>query len=333
MTITADEPTLTPAAVVAGAWLTQAQAASDSVAARAGALATAAWAQFDAWYDDAAVATTAAVVAATSADAQGIVSSHASEVVGQIISALTGRRRIVVPRISTPTIRGGADPVVVHSRPAQVYRDTFATTGDEAAARAAAFARELELIETDIMLAVREAERDSYEAVGVTHYRRVIHPELSKSGTCGLCIAAADQIYSTRDLLPIHPPSCRCKTLPILDGKDPAAELNTSDLYKLAKQQAGGKADRYSLSKVRYQVREHGEYGPTLTVAGQHFTGPQQIAKPTGITPAQATKQLAALHPVLASLESRAAAGSDVAKPLAYQRRLIAKLERIAAGG
>ena len=39
------------------------------------------------------------------------------------------------------------------------------------------------------------------EKLDIRAYRRVIHPELSKGGTCGLCIAASDRIYFVDDLL------------------------------------------------------------------------------------------------------------------------------------
>jgi hypothetical protein len=52
---------------------------------------------------------------------------------------------------------------------------------------------------------MRETTRRHLAAAeDVTGYRRVIHPELSKSGTCGLCVAAADRIYYVDDLMPIH---------------------------------------------------------------------------------------------------------------------------------
>lgn len=56
--------------------------------------------------------------------------------------------------------------------------------------------------------AVRQYERSGYHT-----YMRVPHPAASKSGTCGLCIAASTRTYSTSNLSPLHD-HCHCTVVP-----------------------------------------------------------------------------------------------------------------------
>lgn len=93
----------------------------------------------------------------------------------------------------------------------------------------------------------------------VIGYRRVIHPDASKGGTCGLCAAAATQFYSKGTkgrLKPIHK-RCRCTVLPILKGQDVGWLLNKIDLeavYRAAgKKGAPLSTDRGDLSNVRFK--------------------------------------------------------------------------------
>jgi hypothetical protein len=110
-------------------------------------------------------------------------------------------------------------------------------------------------------------------AADVSGYRRVIHPELSRSGTCGLCIAAADRIYKVDDLMPIHT-SCACEPMPIVRGVDPARVFNgadTTELYRRVLAAAGGETAAAKLRATRVQVSAHGELGPVLHDAGHRF--------------------------------------------------------------
>lgn len=110
----------------------------------------------------------------------------------------------------------------------------------------------------------------------VIGYRRVVHPELSKSGqSCGLCIVASTMQYKKSELLPIHS-GCNCETCEIYskDGKiyDPGHIINMEDLevfYREAKNSTHG----WDLKKSRYEVVNHPEYGPTLVNAHPNKTG------------------------------------------------------------
>lgn len=104
----------------------------------------------------------------------------------------------------------------------------------------------------------------------VTGYRRVIHPELSKSGqSCGLCIVASTNIYSRGDLLPIHS-GCNCEVSEIYSTKegvfDPGHQINLADL-EVFYIEAEGSTNGWDLKKSRYKVVDHPEYGKTLVNA------------------------------------------------------------------
>lgn len=120
--------------------------------------------------------------------------------------------------------------------------------------------------DTDTMRAGDMAARETYERAGVTQYRRVIHPELSKTGTCGLCAVAATNRYSIRDLKPMHF-HCHCTVMPILGSNDPGAYLNNLDLDEIYRK--AGSTKGADLAKLHVQVTEHGELGPILNEYNQ----------------------------------------------------------------
>lgn len=90
------------------------------------------------------------------------------------------------------------EPADVYGRLADTYRWSIISDGashEEALQKVVARAKAA--VDTDIALAVREQETHTAKKLGVTFYRRVLHPELAESGlSCGLCIVAADRIYS-----------------------------------------------------------------------------------------------------------------------------------------
>ena len=162
-----------------------------------------------------------------------------------------------------------------------------------------AFVRALDRIEKivddDLSLAGADEHRQLLEKKSLwLGYRRVIHPELSESGTCGLCLAASTRLYSKRDLLPLHT-DCKCTVMGVSVGADPGKDLNDADIdalieagvdlpitrdelesaYELASQQdvtGKGRAapntrgtSASQLKALRYEVVEHGELGPRLS--------------------------------------------------------------------
>lgn len=143
--------------------------------------------------------------------------------------------------------------------------------GEAARTRAALIA------ETDLAMAARDAFRQVSESVPeIVGYRRVLHPELSAGGTCGLCIAAATRIYQKSDLMPLHN-RCHCTQLPVVDGvPDLAQTINGTDLMDLYRRI--GETQRGKLARQRVRVEEHGETGPTLIDATHRFRDREEAA-------------------------------------------------------
>jgi hypothetical protein len=129
----------------------------------------------------------------------------------------------------------------------------------------------------DLALADREMYQKTVHGVPeVIGTRRNIHPELSKGGTCGLCIAAATRVYHKRDLLPLHD-RCECTSSIVLaDTEDLVQQINGVSLDELYV--SVGETERQKLAKTRFTVHQHGELGPLLTAHGDHFRGPSDLA-------------------------------------------------------
>lgn len=172
----------------------------------------------------------------------------------------------------------------VFERPAAVYRYARSQGVPESDASGQAVIRIRTLVDDNLMLAQRLAQQQVMAAAAVdldkaakadrpviVGYRRVIHPELSRGGTCGMCIAASDRIYKIGTLMPIHA-NCKCTIAAITEEHDPADDLNAVDLRALYKDASGNTVAH--LKRTRYQVDEHGELGPVLV--------PQKKYKPRG---------------------------------------------------
>lgn len=172
----------------------------------------------------------------------------------------------------------GADPGLAYGRIAEQYRMQVVSQGaTEAEAQRKALVRIAAVAQNDVTMAVREQwSRALDKHKGVTGYRRILHPELTKTGPCGLCVVAADRTYKKAELLPLHS-ACACETLPILNGFDPGLSLNADDLQK-AYEAAGGTGAK-GLRKIRVALVENAETGPLLVDADQHYRSPVDIAK------------------------------------------------------
>lgn len=237
------------------------------------------------------------------------------------------------------------DPGEAYGRVAEGYRYAVVAHGDtEDTARRKALLRVAAVAETDVTIAVRQQYLASMRGLtklrDIRGYRRVLHPELSQTGPCGLCVVAADRVYHIEALLPLHL-RCRCEVLPILGEQDPGIVLNNDDLQAIYEAAGGtggevvkdtprGKV-RHSaaLKKVRVALAENGELGPVLVDADQHYRGPREVAKT--VVPdrsVQVRAQLEALDKSFAVLKRRQFAGENVDKPLAYHERSIASLQR-----
>lgn len=167
-----------------------------------------------------------------------------------------------------------AAPSRIYSRAAAVYRVSVAQGDDSATANTAAVQRITDITDGNVMLAQRLAEQQTLRTAqsrnpSVTGYRRVIHPELSKGGVCGLCVAASDRVYHVEDLKPIHF-RCKCGVVPVVGDSDMGYQLNKRDLRSLYTETGKLHGVDYTtegahLKRTRYDVVHHAELGPVLT--------------------------------------------------------------------
>lgn len=169
----------------------------------------------------------------------------------------------IYPRSDTPITE-------VYKRPAKQYEYAIRKGKTPEEAWDAFTQRATQLVQAD-MAAARRDERSAIRAAApkVVGYRRILHPELSKYGPCGLCIVAADRFYPTGYLNPLHN-GCVCDEAEITEAFDPGNRLNKADLDRLY--DAAGSNLREDLQRIRVTVRENGELGPILVRDGDNFT-------------------------------------------------------------
>jgi hypothetical protein len=142
-----------------------------------------------------------------------------------------------------------------------------------------------QLAGTDVALAQREATVQAIDAdERMVGYRRVL-----TGRSCAFCATASTQRYHRKQLMPLHS-FCDCGVAPIFASSDPGQVINRPLLQSLkeaAKQD--GQKDYWAARHVtvdedgtvnlpKVTVREHGELGPVLTRAGDHFAGPTDVA-------------------------------------------------------
>lgn len=245
------------------AWLAQFGSAIRDMDAGTASAVAAAYAAVDDW--QAPVQTLAAAAGASAASQAG--RQAVAEAAAQFVATVTAILRGLPARPTgspSNTYPRNADPFDVYSRPIFAYRDAIVEGLAEQEAQIRAFQRAEMLALTDNILARRDAALVQLERESVTQYRRVIRPELSKTGTCGLCIAAASRVYSRGDLMPIHT-RCKCEVIPIIGADDLGERFNLADIQALyAAQPTGSKSD---LTRTRYVVRDDPELGPLLAPA------------------------------------------------------------------
>lgn len=206
---------------------------------------------------------------------------------------------------------GGAETVVhldtqastteaVLERPAKVFRyeQSQGATTEQATARAQT--RLESVIDDNLSLAQRMAARQALidaaeQNSKITGYRRVFHPELSKSGhSCGLCIVASDKTYKVEELMSIHT-NCNCTVVAAGNfATDLGRELNKADfdqLYGDAREAGSDSTYTYAsaLKKSRYRIEQHHELGPILVKAEPgaipqfSYTPPDSLPHPNAL--------------------------------------------------
>lgn len=233
------------------------------------------------------------------------------------------------------------DPGDVYGRVADGARYDQVVQGmEEPKARQRALVRISAAAHTDMTLAVRaqyEAALKQGRTVRADAWRRILRPELSQSGPCGLCVVAADRVYSTGDLLPLHD-RCVCEVLPIMGDLDPGLLLNDDDLKRLyaaageaigvdRAETGGGKRQGGALKKIRVALTEHGELGPVLTRADHNFRGMQQVAKTQSKDRRHRIEaEIETLEKTFERLIARRRAGENVDRSYEWQSNTIDKL-------
>jgi hypothetical protein len=169
-----------------------------------------------------------------------------------------------------PTVtQRSSDTSRVFARVAENFRYTYSQNNDQAAANAAAERRIDSLIDGNLQVVRSRVEFQSMEQAQavdldrpIIGYRRIIHPEMSRGGVCGMCVIAADRIYKIGELKAIHA-RCWCTVLEVFEDYDPGHQMNGDDLKKLY--DAAGGNTRNLLKRTRYKIVEHSELGPILT--------------------------------------------------------------------
>lgn len=263
-------------------WIDQHAAAREDLDARTIAAIIALYAGVN-FYDRLAVDQAAEAAADASNTAALLAAGLMAQYLATVTSTVTGEE-LPTPAVLLPPLRNGADMHRVFQRPAKLFRRQVANGVPPAEAFKQAMDLAANLAGTNNTLAMRLASQAALnelgKRVGITGYRRIVRPELSRTGACGLCIVASDRVYKKALLMPIHG-NCNCGVLPIIGAVggagDPGDSLNglsLADYYGAA----DNSSDSYDLKKVRVKTVEHGELGPSLVVEGQKFTGPDDIA-------------------------------------------------------
>lgn len=263
-------------------WLGQHSGAREDLDARTIAAILALYAGVN-FYDRLAVEEAAEAAADASNTAALLAAGLMAQYLATVTSTMSGED-LPTPAVLLAPLRNGADMRRVFQRPVKLFRRQVAKGVSPAEAFKQAMDLAAVLTETNNTLAMRQASQLALSALGkqagVTGYRRILRPELSRTGSCGLCVVASDRVYKKAQLMPIHA-RCNCDVLPIIGAAggagDPGNSLNNldlADIYALA----GGSSDSYDLKRARVQVNEHGELGPVLTNADHGFTGADDLA-------------------------------------------------------
>lgn len=165
--------------------------------------------------------------------------------------------------------RSGVDSLEVYRRPAKQYRYAITRGKTPEQSKFIAMERVKDLLTTDVALADRDESDHAYRALKTDiGWRRILRPELSESGPCGLCVVASDRFYKSGDLMPLHD-ECVCGKMPITSTEDPGTKINAADLERIYGAAGGNTMEE--LKRVRVVVRVHGEIGPVLVRERDHF--------------------------------------------------------------
>lgn len=237
------------------------------------------------------------------------------------------------------------DPDTQWRRPGSAARFAKMKGIDDLEAQIVAQERAEEMARMDLQLAAQEAERQKYNLAAdetLVGHRRVLRPEMSESGPCGLCIVAATRIYKVGELKPLHG-GCCCGSMPVTIAADPALRMNKDDfevwmergedaekeLQKVGVTRdrlnswyaAAGGTDREGLQRIRVRTASHGEIGPVLVNNKYAFRDPEATRK-RAEKKRDPDEMWAIQDRLVKKFEQMLAAGNkDVAGSLEFHRR------------
>lgn len=241
-------------------------------------LVTAEFTRFDGWYSPKLVEEITQAVAARVSIAQVGTATLTDAYLSRVTTYVTGTyvAGASVPQVMGKSLRMGVTGhEEVYGRVVSEYRYQRSVGADERQALSTALTRAQSMVSTDMGLAFQHQTKRFTEVRNINRFRRVVRPELSKGGACGLCVGASDRLYRRGDLMPMHA-RCKCTVIAVTSKSDPGSQLNDDTLSELYTQ-AGSTAGA-DLKKVRVTVEQHGELGPQLRVQGQNFRGPAEVA-------------------------------------------------------
>lgn len=220
---------------------------------------------FGRWYDDLAVRRLSKEIRSEIAPVQAVMTAQENAYLSTVTSLLRGKPSALPRLVSIDDLRAGIDPETVYERLGEQYRYARSTGKTDQQALDSVLNRADVMAQTDVALAARRQDAAFFERNKIKGYRRVVHPELSKGGSCGLCIVASDRIYYKDRLMPIHA-RCHCGVMPIIGSFDAGHSLNQLDLGSFY--EAAGSTRAADLKRTKYRIAHHGELGPILVEQG-----------------------------------------------------------------
>lgn len=197
------------------------------------------------------------VVAAAQRQAAGLGVAYIAAATGERLTELVDIEEVIAG------LRAGAARTDVYSRPTITARTALAGGKPWVDAMKIGAERLDATVRADVQLAGRGG---TYEAMQ-TSTRVVGWRRIPDAKACRLCLQASTQRYTTDDLMAIHN-RCGCTVAPIIGDRDPGHIINHEVNNALkADKQLGTFGHRDG-----FEIHDHGELGPVLTVKGQQFT-------------------------------------------------------------
>jgi hypothetical protein len=237
----------------------------------------------DSWYDHDEIRVLVQKITVAVMASQRQTAALTDAFLARTLSVILDKPVRAVGPVRVDNLRRGVLSGEVYGRLADSYRYLRSTGVEESEAASRVSHRATVMVDTDNFLAFRaQVEKSFAPHKEILGYRRVVHPEQSRDGSCGLCIVASDRVYSRGNLLDMHV-GCKCTVLPItrVAGviSDPGADLNRDDLNAIYA--AAGGNTRIKLKKVRVSYHDHGELGPVIGYRGQRFRSDSDVKKST----------------------------------------------------